>query len=64
MNLNLTTSRIHTIISLALIFILTNFLFSQTQEWIVYNVNGKYNRCLAEEGEYLWVGTDGGGLLS
>jgi len=62
MNLNSTTSRIHTIVSLALIFISTNFLFSQTQEWIVYT-NGKYINCLADEGEYLWVGTEHGGLV-
>jgi ligand-binding sensor domain-containing protein len=62
MNLNSTTSRIHTIVSLALIFISTNFLFSQTQEWIVYT-NGKYINCLADEGEYLWIGTEHGGLV-
>jgi ligand-binding sensor domain-containing protein len=63
MHLNSTTSRIFAIVSLALIFISTNFLFSQTQEWIVYNANGKDINCLAQEGNYLWVGTDGGGLV-
>jgi ligand-binding sensor domain-containing protein len=63
MNLNLTTSRIFAIVSLILILISTNFLFSQTIEWIVYNENGKYISCIADEIENLWVGTLGGGLV-
>jgi ligand-binding sensor domain-containing protein len=63
MNLNSKTSRIQAIISLILIFFSTNFLLSQTVEWIVYNVDGKYINCLFQEGDYLWVGTNGGGLV-
>jgi sugar lactone lactonase YvrE len=63
MKLNSTTFRIQAIISLVLIFISTNLLFSQSQEWNVYNTKGKFITCLAEEGEYLWVGTYGGGLV-
>jgi ligand-binding sensor domain-containing protein len=33
-----------------------------SQEWIVFT-SGRYIQCLVEEGEYLWVGTDGGGLV-
>jgi ligand-binding sensor domain-containing protein/surface antigen len=33
-----------------------------SQEWIVFT-SGRYIQCLIEEGEYLWVGTDGGGLV-
>jgi len=62
MKLNSTTFRIQAIISLVLIFISTNFLFSQTQEWIRFT-SGKDISCLAEEGEYLWVGTAGGWLV-
>jgi hypothetical protein len=57
-----TNHRIKAIISLALIFISTNFLLSQTQEWVVYT-SGRYIFCLADEGQYLWVGTGGGGLV-
>ena len=62
MKLNSTTSCIQAIISLVLIFISTYLSLSQTQEWIGFT-NGKDIRCLAEEGEYLWVGTAGGGLV-
>jgi ligand-binding sensor domain-containing protein len=37
-------------------------LFSQTQEWVVYT-SGRYIFCLADEGNYLWIGTWGGGLV-
>jgi ligand-binding sensor domain-containing protein len=63
MNLNSTTSRIFAIISLIFIIISTDSLLSQTQEWIVYNANGKDINCLAQEGNYLWIGTDCGGLV-
>jgi surface antigen len=33
-----------------------------SQEWIVFT-SGRYIQCLVEEGEYLWVGTAGGGLV-
>jgi VWFA-related protein len=33
-----------------------------SQEWIVY-ISRKYTPCFAEEGEYLWIGTAGGGLV-
>jgi len=62
MNNHKSNHRIKAINSLVLIFILTNFLFSQTQEWIVFT-SGKNIRCLADEGQYLWVGTWGGGLV-
>jgi ligand-binding sensor domain-containing protein len=57
-----TNHRIKAIVSLALIFISTNFLLSQTQEWVVYT-SGRYIFCLADEGNYLWIGTWGGGLV-
>ncbi len=50
------------IFSLILLFI-SNFSLSQTQEWIVYTTKGNYILSLAEEGNYLWVGTGGGGLV-
>ncbi len=49
------------IFSLILLFI-SNFSLSQTKEWIVYT-SGNYISSLAEEGNYLWVGTRGGGLV-
>jgi ligand-binding sensor domain-containing protein len=61
MNLNSTTSRIFAIVSLALIFISTNFLFSQLKNGLFIQVGNLFD-CLTEENEYLWVGTDGGGL--
>ena len=63
MNLNSTTSRIFAIVSLILIFTSTNFLVSQTREWIVFTIGGENIFCLADEGQYLWVGTYGGGLV-
>jgi ligand-binding sensor domain-containing protein len=63
MNLNSTTSRIFAIASLALIFISTNFSLSQSQEWIIYT-SGRNINCITEDSSgYLWVGTDGGGLV-
>jgi ligand-binding sensor domain-containing protein len=59
---NKTNHRIKAFISLIFVLIVINPSLSQTQEWIVYT-NGKYIHCLADEGEYLWVGTDGGGLI-
>jgi hypothetical protein len=65
MNLNSKTSRIFAIISLALIFISTNFSLSQTQEWIVYKT---YNSGLPSNWVYAiaidgqgnkWIGTYG-----
>jgi sugar lactone lactonase YvrE len=56
-----TNSRIKTIILLILIIILADFLLSQ-QEWAVF-MSGKNTNiinCIADEGEYLWVGVDGG----
>jgi len=61
-NLNSTTSRILAIISLIFVLIVINPSPSQTQEWIGFT-SGKYIRCLADEGQYLWVGTIGGGLV-
>ena len=55
--------RIKAFISLIFVLIVINPSLSQTQEWIVYNANGKDINCLAQEGNYLWVGTDGGGLV-
>jgi hypothetical protein len=48
MNLNSTTSRIFAIISLILIFISTNFLFSQTEEWNDA-ANGNFTLSLADD---------------
>jgi hypothetical protein len=62
MNLNLTTSRILVIISLIFIIISISSLFSQSQEWIGF-ISGKNIWCLADEGQYLWIGTGGGGLV-
>jgi sugar lactone lactonase YvrE len=62
MNLNLTTSRIHTIISLIFIIISTNFLFSQSKEWIGFT-SGNFILSFADEGNYIWIGTAGGGLV-
>jgi ligand-binding sensor domain-containing protein len=45
-----------------LVFISTSSI-SQVREWVVYNMGGKFIRCLVEEGEYLWVGTWGAGLV-
>jgi ligand-binding sensor domain-containing protein len=59
---NKTNHRIKAIISLIFVLIVINPSLSQTQEWIVFT-SGKYIRCLADEGQYLWVGTYGGGLV-
>jgi hypothetical protein len=40
-----------------------DFSFSQTQEWIGLYKWEKILDCLAQEGQYLWVGTAGGGLV-
>jgi ligand-binding sensor domain-containing protein len=42
-----------------LLVFISSFSLSQTQEWIVFT-SGKYINCLADEGQYLWVGTTGG----
>jgi len=54
--------RIKPFISLVFVLIVINSSLSQTQEWIGFT-SGKYIRCIADEGQYLWVGTDGGGLV-
>jgi hypothetical protein len=54
--------RIKAFILLVFVLIVINPSPSQTQEWIVFT-SGKYIRCLADEGQYLWVGTWGGGLV-
>jgi ligand-binding sensor domain-containing protein len=51
--------RIKSIISLILIFISTNFLLSQSQVWIGFT-SGKFILSIADDGNYLWVGTAGG----
>jgi ligand-binding sensor domain-containing protein len=55
-------TRIKSIISLILILITTVFSVSFSQEWSVY-LAGKQINCLADEGGYIWVGTDGDGLV-
>jgi hypothetical protein len=55
-------TRIKSIISLILILITTVFSVSFSQEWSVF-LAGKQINCLADEGQYLWVGTAGGGLV-
>jgi hypothetical protein len=52
-------TRIKSFISLILIFISANFLFSQTKGWIGFT-SGKYILSIADDGNYLWVGTTGG----
>jgi hypothetical protein len=52
-------TRIKSIISLILILITTVFSVSFSQEWSVYLARKQIN-CLANEGEYIWVGTAGG----
>ena len=51
--------RIKPFISLVFVLIVINPSLSQTQEWIGFT-SGKEILCLAEEGQYLWVGTNGG----
>jgi ligand-binding sensor domain-containing protein len=51
--------RIKPFISLVFVLIVINPSLSQTQEWIGFT-SGKEIWCLAEEGQYLWVGTNGG----
>ena len=53
-------TRIKSIISL--ILITTLFSVSFSQEWSVF-LAGKQINCLADEGEYIWIGTDGDGLV-
>jgi|YNPMSStandDraft_2_1061718.scaffolds.fasta_scaffold00145_13 hypothetical protein len=36
--------------------------FNQTNEWALFT-NGNYVNSIAEEGNYLWIGSDGGGLI-
>jgi ligand-binding sensor domain-containing protein len=62
MKLKLTNFRIKAIISFSLILISNILLLSQTQEWIGFT-SEKNIWCLADEGQYLWVGTNGGGLV-
>jgi hypothetical protein len=52
-------TRIKSFISLILILITTVFSVLFSQEWSVY-LAGKWINCLADEGQYLWVGTWGG----
>jgi ligand-binding sensor domain-containing protein len=54
--------RVKTFISLIFVLIVINPSPSQTQEWIGFT-SGKNIWCLAEEGQYFWVGTAGGGLV-
>jgi ligand-binding sensor domain-containing protein len=54
--------RIKPFISLIFVLIVINPSLSQTQEWIGFT-SGKNINCLADEGQYLWVGTGGGGLI-
>jgi ligand-binding sensor domain-containing protein len=54
------------VINFLSLFIFSTFgssLLSQSQEWTVYNTTGKSILCLADDGQFLWVGTDGGGLV-
>ena len=62
MKLNSTTSCIQAIISLVLIFISTNLLYSQNPEWITFK-RGEGILSFAVEGNYLWIGTKGWGLV-
>jgi ligand-binding sensor domain-containing protein len=64
MNLNSTTSRIFAIALLALIFISTNFSLSQSQEWVVYRAYETDITCIYDAGDYLWIGTHYGTLVS
>jgi ligand-binding sensor domain-containing protein len=59
---NKTNHRIKAFISLVFVLIVINPSLSQTQEWIVFT-SWKTIWCLADEGQYLWVGTAGGGLV-
>jgi ligand-binding sensor domain-containing protein len=45
-----------------LLVFISSFSLSQTQEWIGFT-SGKDIWCLADEGQYLWVGTWAGGLV-
>ncbi|CUS86811.1 two-component regulator propeller domain-containing protein, partial [Candidatus Kryptobacter tengchongensis] len=47
------------ILGLILVF---NFSFSQNPEWINFTT-GNFINTLAIEGDYIWVGTSGGGLV-
>jgi len=62
MKTNKITSLNHLFISFLLFLISADLIYSQTQEWIGFT-NGKNIWCLADEGQYLWVGTYGGGLI-
>jgi hypothetical protein len=55
-------TRIKSIISLILILITTVFSVSFSQEWSVF-LAGKQINCLADEEGYIWIGTDGDGLV-
>jgi len=52
----------HYFISFLILLISADLIHSQTQEWIGFT-SGKDIWCLAEEGQYLWVGTAGSGLV-
>ncbi|CUT04977.1 two-component regulator propeller domain-containing protein [Candidatus Kryptobacter tengchongensis] len=40
-----------------------NLSFSQNPEWVNFTAKGNYINALAIEGDYIWVGTYGGGLV-
>ncbi|CUT05813.1 two-component regulator propeller domain-containing protein, partial [Candidatus Kryptobacter tengchongensis] len=44
----------------SLIFLFCTFSFSQNPEWINFTTGGNHINALAIEGDYIWVGTDGG----
>jgi len=48
------------LLSLFFIFGALNFSFSQNPEWVNFTAGGNYIRALAIEGNYIWVGTEGG----
>lgn len=49
-------------VALSLIILYTGISLSNESEWIHYT-SGDYVRSIAEEDEFLWIGTDGGGLV-
>jgi sugar lactone lactonase YvrE len=51
------------IVLLALIFILVNFTLTQNKEWTIFTFGYKEITCFAEENEFIWLGTDGGGVI-
>jgi ligand-binding sensor domain-containing protein len=62
MKTNKITSLNHLFISFLLILISADLIQSQTQEWIGFT-SGKIIFSLADEGQYLWVGKAGSGLV-